>query len=98
MTASSNAFIQFIHQVIEKKEGTLSFAEFMELVLYHPRWGYYNNKNIDIGKLGDFTTAPEMSSLFAQCFAKQCRQIFEYLGEGYLLEIGAGTGQFAKDF
>ncbi|HLB42724.1 MAG TPA: SAM-dependent methyltransferase [Gammaproteobacteria bacterium] len=69
----------------------------MEEALYHPKWGYYNSKDFDIGKYGDFTTAPEISPLFAQCIAKQCRDIFEHLGTNHILELGAGTGRFAKD-
>lgn len=97
MKTSSNALINFLRQEIDRHAGKLPFADFMEIVLYHPEWGYYNSKDMDIGKQGDFTTAPEISPLFAQCFAKQCVQIFLHLSQRTILELGAGTGRFAAD-
>src|SRR5689334_22778262 len=49
------------------------------------------------GKGGDFVTAPEISPLFSQCVARQCQQILTELGKGDILELGAGSGIFAKD-
>lgn len=71
----------------------ISFADFMEIALYHPEWGYYNAENIDLGTKGDFTTAPEISPLFAKCLARQIQQI----SPASLLEAGAGTGRLASD-
>src|SRR5439155_14442298 len=68
---------------------------FMECALYHPEWGYYNTQ-CAIGREGDFTTAPEMSPLFAGCYAKQCLSLLDY-GLNNVLELGAGTGRFARD-
>jgi SAM-dependent MidA family methyltransferase len=50
-----------------------------------------------LGKTGDFTTAPEISPLFADCFGRQCEHIFAGLETKNMLEIGAGSGQFACD-
>lgn len=83
-----------IHQI--NQEGMISFSAFMENALYHPAYGYYNASTFTLGKKGDFTTAPIISPLFAQCFAEQCRQFFLFAGTHDILEIGAGTGQFAK--
>lgn len=77
--------------------GYISFARFMELALYHPTLGYYNSPQFSIGKQGDFTTAPEISPLFAECFAQQTAQIFEHLPHKNVLELGAGTGRLAHD-
>lgn len=92
----SKALALQIRQEIDKY-GLISFSTFMEMALYHPRLGYYNALSFSIGKKGDFITAPEISPLFAQCFAEQCKEIFEYLGKGDILELGAGTGLFAAD-
>lgn len=86
-----------IHQEILSSQDRIPFARFMEHALYHPSLGYYNANRFTIGKQGDFTTASEISPLYAQCFARQCAQIFEQLGEGCILELGAGTGKFAGD-
>lgn len=97
MTLSSNALTDLIRQEIKNHGGAISFAQFMEKVLYHPEYGYYNKPHFTIGSEGDFTTAPEVSPLFAQCFAHQCLQILNALEGGDLLEFGAGTGHFAAD-
>lgn len=77
--------------------GAISFADYMEAALYHPELGYYNAPEFSLGKKGDFTTAPEMSPLFANCLAKQCEQIFSTIGHSEILELGAGSGQLAYD-
>jgi len=95
--AQSKALTRCIQQEIAKNDGVISFAAFMELSLYHPTLGYYNANTFTLGEKGDFTTAPEISPLFAQCFAKQIQQIFPHLDAKNILELGAGTGQFAVD-
>lgn len=93
----SNALSETLRQAMDKHHGFLSFAHFMESVLYHPEWGYYTAPAFDIGKHGDFTTAPEISPLFARCFAHPLPPIFDHIGTGHILELGAGTGRFAND-
>src|SRR5579872_6337609 len=94
----STALTTAIQQKIYERGSTISFAEFMNLALYHPQYGYYNAESFTIGKNGDFTTAPEISPLFAQCVARQCQQILTHLNhQGDLLELGAGTGFFAGE-
>lgn len=94
----SKALEEHIRQEIDKQDGCISFAHFMGLALYHPQLGYYNADTFSLGKHGDFTTAPEISPLFARCFARQSLQIFAHLGTSNVLELGAGTGRFAHDF
>jgi len=93
----SKALSQCISQELEKQQGVLPFSLFMELALYHPTWGYYNADQFSLGKDGDFTTAPEISPLFAACFANQLRQVFDILGSSAILELGAGSGKLAHD-
>ena len=93
----SQALSDHIRQEMLKTNNVISFAAFMELALYHPEWGYYNADTFDLGQHGDFTTAPEISSLFAKCIARQIQQITQTLNTRTLLELGAGTGRFAGD-
>jgi SAM-dependent MidA family methyltransferase len=95
--ARSIALSDYIREILSKQNSALSFAEFMELALYHAEWGYYNANTFDIGKHGDFTTAPEISPLFAQCLARQQQEIAEILGKNNILELGAGTGRLAGE-
>ena len=77
--------------------GSISFAEFMSFLLYAPGLGYYVAGARKFGALGDFTTAPEISSLFSYTLANQCAEIFETLPAKNILEFGAGTGIMAAD-
>lgn len=78
------------------QRGGISFAEYMQMALYEPDLGYYVNGSRKFGEQGDFVTAPQISSLFSQCIAKQCQQVLTMAG-GDILEFGAGTGVMAAD-
>lgn len=93
---SAKSVAQVLQQKIEQ-HARITFADFMETALYHTEHGYYQRRGFTLGRHGDFTTAPEISPLFARCFARQCRQIFTTIGEDNILELGAGTGRFALD-
>lgn len=95
--ASSNTLSQLIRQAIDSHHGFLSFDRFMDLALYHPQLGYYNGSSFTLGKDGDFTTAPELSPVFAKTLARFISGVFTQLPQGNLLELGAGTGRFAGD-
>jgi SAM-dependent MidA family methyltransferase len=75
--------------------GWLSFERFMDLALYAPGLGYYSAGARKLGAGGDFTTAPELSRLFGACLARQCAQVLGALGQGSILELGAGSGRLA---
>lgn len=86
-----------IREKIEHNAGKINFADFMQLVLYHPQLGYYCRDDFQLGKHGDFTTAPEVSPLFGGCLAIHAADIFTQLGTTNILEIGAGSGRLAHD-
>lgn len=93
---------QLIHQIKSEIEqqtdgNGISFRRFMEMALYEPALGYYVAGMRKIGESGDFTTAPEISSLFSQCLANQCKEVLQYLDNGSILELGAGSGIMAVD-
>lgn len=92
----SQALTNWLKERISR-EGSISFADYMEAALYHPELGYYNASEFNLGKKGDFTTAPEISPLFAICLAKQFEQVTQTLGPCDLLELGAGSGRLACD-
>lgn len=77
-------------------EGPMTFAHYMELALYAPELGYYRSGSQKFGEQGDFITAPELSPLFSQCVARQCRQILMDLPQSDILEFGAGSGVMAR--
>ncbi len=82
------------------KSGAITFAEFMELALYHPQYGYYTTKAVDIGAQGDFFTSPHLGKDFGELLAVQFAQMWEILGKPAaftLVEMGAGQGILAVD-
>jgi SAM-dependent MidA family methyltransferase len=77
--------------------GYLSFEKFMDFALYAPGLGYYSGGARKVGRDGDFTTAPEVSSLFGACLAVQCAEVLGSIETPVIMEIGAGTGRLALD-
>ena len=97
-TPNNTKLHHIIKETIQRADThSITFAEFMELALYHPTLGYYCNARSPFGRSGDFVTASEISPLFAKCIAQQCQSVLSELGGGDILEIGAGSGRFAVD-
>ena len=84
-----------IREAINDNGGRISFARYMDLALYEPGLGYYSSGTGKFGGAGDFVTAPVISPLFAECLARQCRQVLPLLQDPVILEFGPGTGEMA---
>ncbi len=93
----SQRLANHIRAEIDARGGAISFRRFMEMALYFPGLGYYMSGVRKFGSAGDFVTAPEISSLFGRCVARQCAQVLEICPEKIILEAGAGTGMLAAD-
>lgn len=93
---TSSKLVQHIQTEIAQS-GRMNFARYMELALYTPGLGYYSADTQKFGEAGDFITAPELSPLFGYCLAKQIADVLGVLGEGDILEFGAGSGRLAID-
>lgn len=79
-------------------KGPLTFADYMEMVLYHPGLGYYNGPGVKIGVEGDFYTSADVHSSFGQALAQQFVEMWEVAGrppKWVLVEYGAGKGRLA---
>jgi SAM-dependent MidA family methyltransferase len=77
--------------------GWLPFADYMQLALYAPGLGYYAAGARKFGAEGDFTTAPEMTPLFARALAAPVAAILAASQARDLVEFGAGTGVLAAE-
>jgi SAM-dependent MidA family methyltransferase len=77
--------------------GFLSFADYMDAVLYAPGLGYYSAGAQKFGAAGDFVTAPELGPVFASCLARLAGPALRQLGGGVILEVGGGSGALAAD-
>lgn len=82
-----------------KKEGEISFRDFMDMALYYPELGYYTSPEEKIGGHGDFYTASELDRAFGELLGKQFAEIYTKIGEENfkIVEIGAGKGYLAFD-
>ncbi len=81
-----------------KASNQLSFSEFMNLALYHPKSGYYTSPKDKISSNGDFITATSQTSIFATTMAHIFDESLKELGSpASIIEFGAGTGKFAID-
>ena len=80
-------------------EGKITFADFMELALYHPVYGYYTSGKEKIGKRGDYYTSSDVHSVFGELIARQLEQMWRLLGSNRftIVEIGAGKGWLCHD-
>ncbi|MBE9530130.1 MAG: SAM-dependent methyltransferase [Proteobacteria bacterium] len=83
-------------QAIARHGGRIRFDQFMDIAMFAPGRGYYDSVNRIFGDDGDFTTAPEISSFFGQCIARQILQIMAEMGQVNILEFGAGSGILAQ--
>lgn len=79
------------------RSGPIPFVEYMDFCLNAPALGYYAAGSGKFGAEGDFVTAPELSPLFARVVARQFDEILQRLDGGEIVEIGGGTGAFARD-
>jgi SAM-dependent MidA family methyltransferase len=94
--AHAHGVAAHIREFIRAHGGTIGFDTYMRLALYAPGLGYYSAGATKFGGAGDFITAPEVSSLFSRCLARQVADVLEVTG-GDVLELGAGLGTMAAD-
>ncbi|MBM4182181.1 MAG: SAM-dependent methyltransferase [Betaproteobacteria bacterium] len=94
--AHSGRLLDHVRGELDASGGWISFARYMELVLYAPGLGYYVGGAAKFGGAGDFVTAPELTPLFGRTLARVAAQALARTG-GDLLELGAGSGRLALD-
>ncbi|NET54160.1 MAG: hypothetical protein F6K09_37755 [Merismopedia sp. SIO2A8] len=88
------------NQIAAAPQKRITFAEYMDLALYHPQQGYYATGAVNIGSEGDFFTSPHLGRDFGELLAQQFVQIWNILGKPTpftLVEMGAGQGLLAAD-
>lgn len=77
----------------------ISYADFIELVLYHPDMGYYMKNMQKIGTRGDFYTTSNVSDVFGKLVGKWFANNAGKLDlPASVCEIGGGNGRFARAF
>ncbi len=97
MNPFSNKLLEILYDKI-RDSGPITFKEFMEMALYHERYGYYA-RSIPLGKSGDFVTSPLTHPVYGALHARQIEEFWNVLGQGpfTIIEMGAGAGYLASD-
>jgi SAM-dependent MidA family methyltransferase len=83
-----------------ERDGPITFREFMQAALYHPRYGYYQTSAGGMTRGGDYVTSPEVHPVFGALVAKQLREMWNVMsrpGRFDVVEVGGGTGALARD-
>ncbi|BAZ43827.1 hypothetical protein NIES4102_08290 [Chondrocystis sp. NIES-4102] len=89
-----------ITKIKDSPQQQITFADYMDLVLYHQEYGYYNCGAVNIGAKGDFFTSASLGKDFGELLAIQIQQMWQNIGSPnpfYLVEMGAGNGELAQD-
>jgi SAM-dependent MidA family methyltransferase len=100
MDEAGNRELQAVLKARIREKGRISFAEFMDLALYHPLYGYYNSGKEILGPKGDYYTSPGIHPVFGKLLARQLNQMWEILGRPapfFIVEAGAGKGLLCAD-
>lgn len=83
-----------------RRAGRVTFARFMELVLYDPEWGYYRASRSVVGKSGDFVTSVSATPEFGRLLAAIAQRYAHQAGLAdplSIYEFGAHRGQLRED-
>ena len=89
-----------LEKIRQSPKSQLTFADYMDVVLYDPQYGYYSSGAVEIGSEGDFFTAVSLGKDFGELLAIQLFQMWQSLhcpNNFSLVEMGAGNGDLAKD-
>ena len=79
--------------------GPITFAEFMEVALYHPNGGYYTPDRQDSDHR-DYYTSPSAHPAFSALIAVHLETMWKALDcpvPFHVVEMGAGSGLMARD-
>jgi len=93
----SSRVMTMVRGEIVRSGGWITFADYMQMVLYAPGLGYYVAGARKFGGAGDFVTAPETTPLFARALAAQVAPVLAATAARELVEFGAGSGALAAD-
>ena len=82
--------------IILKKRKSISFSEFMNILLFDNDHGVYEKDNL-FGDSGHFITAPLTSKYFSWCIARNYEDISRVTSSVDIVEFGAGNAVLAVE-
>jgi len=86
-------------EIASSPRRAIPFRRYMELCLYHPRWGYYRREGTKIGREGDYYTSSHVGDLFGRVMSdviEEMRRFFLPRRRWMLVEVGAGDGRLME--
>ncbi len=92
---------ELIRVIQSTPKQAISFRQYMEKALYHPKWGYYQREKNKLGKSGDFFTNAHAGQLFGQVLSRFFGNWLDKngsLSDWTIVELGAGDGRIAEQF
>ena len=78
-----------------RKNGPLTFVEYMELALYHPELGYYARASQRSGRAGDFFTSVDVGPLFGRLLAVQFEEMWSLVNRAARGGLGSTLSRLA---
>jgi len=94
---------EWLSKRILNKGGTISFQEYMDIVLNDPLEGYYGSGKAKLSIDGDFVTSPSLSEDFSRFLAIQLNQWLKQLSKELkftqklkIIEFGSGDASLLK--
>jgi SAM-dependent MidA family methyltransferase len=79
--------------------GPMPLADYMQLCLTHPQYGYYIDRD-PFGAGGDFVTSPEISQMFGELIGLWMASVWQQMGAPEnvrIIELGPGRGTLMQD-
>ncbi len=83
-----------------RRDGPIPFSRYMELCLYAPALGYYQQPRQRFGRAGDFYTSSDVHAVFGRLLCTQFEEMWRALASPEqldLIELGPGRALFAAD-
>lgn len=82
-----------------RRDGPITVARFMELALYHPRYGYYGSGRTRADWRGDFITSPQLDPAYGALWTRGFGEMWTGAGRPEtftVIEIGPGEAGMAE--
>ena len=79
-------------------EGKISFARFIQIALYHPKFGYYSRIN-PIGTNSHYLTSPYIHPAFGAALSQHIYLMWKFMkypNKFQIVELGCSTGILAE--
>ncbi|SEN08053.1 class I SAM-dependent methyltransferase [Lihuaxuella thermophila] len=88
-----------VSEIRQSGMNKIPFSRYMELALYHPKWGYYNREHPKLGREGDFFTNAHVGDIYGRVLSRfflKKREQVNPQGKWAIVEMGAGDGRLAE--